>query len=728
MKRGRVTIPTADDFVEGTKKYIEKWGADAVRDCDGTALPENVAELAEKVYKTYFLVRSDNEYAYSHEEELQNIALISERKTAFSDTLTIDLYEGYFPEQIKVNTFEHRKYWQVFDRTAGKEVSDWEYVGEGRVVVKNALLMHEYTVNFFAKSLWNATQIYNYTCNGWTCEKDRDIDPIYPKALTRIMGNLENWLKNNPQVNVVRFTTFFYHFFLMYERGDKDKLFNWFNYAMSASPAMFELFKDEYGYEIKLEDLICGGNYSDMFSIPSKANRDYTDLVQRFVSKTLRPIVELVHRYGKEAMMFWGDNWIGAEPYGKYFSSIGLDAIVGSVSSGVNVRVVSEIEGVKYKEIRLMPYFFPDSLADRKIAVFALKSHWVEERRALMRKPVDRIGFGGYLSLADKNAEFCDEVEKICNEFRTIYDVINDKKPYSSLRVAVLSYWGKEKSWMLHNVCQDAPYQKTMPYIGVLEAMCGLPLEVGFIDFDDVKSGALGGYDVVMNYGIGGTAFTGDYYWKDEKVVENVRKFVAGGGGFVGLGEPTSCEYQGKYFQLSDVMGVEEELGKTITFRKRSGGKNLDHFIMRDVTGDIDFAQGPINVYALGGATVLWSESGANENVGVWFDHVRIAVNEYGKGRSFYMSGMSKNSDSTRLLYRALLWAAGKEDTLKKAFSEDVHTECHYYPAVKTYAVINNCDREIKTVFYDIDGKKSEVTVSPYGIEWIIRGEDTEIK
>ena len=41
--------------------------------------------------------------------------------------------------------------------------------------------------------------------------------------------------------------------------------------------------------------------------------------------------MDIVHSYGKEAMMFLGDHWIGTEPYGKYFKSIGLDAVVGSV-------------------------------------------------------------------------------------------------------------------------------------------------------------------------------------------------------------------------------------------------------------------------------------------------------------------------------------------------------------------------------------------------------------
>ena len=37
---GRVTIPTDESFVEGTKEIMKKWGADAVRDCDGTSCPQ----------------------------------------------------------------------------------------------------------------------------------------------------------------------------------------------------------------------------------------------------------------------------------------------------------------------------------------------------------------------------------------------------------------------------------------------------------------------------------------------------------------------------------------------------------------------------------------------------------------------------------------------------------------------------------------------------------------
>lgn len=49
-------------------------------------------------------------------------------------------------------------------------------------------------------------------------------------------------------------------------------------------------------------------------------------------------------------MMFLGDHWIGTEPYGKYFAGIGLDAVVGSVGSGVTLRMISDIKGVDYTE------------------------------------------------------------------------------------------------------------------------------------------------------------------------------------------------------------------------------------------------------------------------------------------------------------------------------------------------------------------------------------------
>lgn len=60
--------------------------------------------------------------------------------------------------------------------------------------------------------------------------------------------------------------------------------------------------------------------------------------------------------------MFLGDHWIGTEPFMEEFATIGLDAVVGSVGNGSTLRLISDIEGVKYTEGRFLPYFFPGYL------------------------------------------------------------------------------------------------------------------------------------------------------------------------------------------------------------------------------------------------------------------------------------------------------------------------------------------------------------------------------
>ena len=100
--KGRVTIPTDESFVEGTKEIAKLWGADAVRDCDGTKLPADAGEIAGKVYETYFVTRGDVAWAKAHPEELQHFFLLSERKTAAGETLKIIVFKCVFLSQTAV--------------------------------------------------------------------------------------------------------------------------------------------------------------------------------------------------------------------------------------------------------------------------------------------------------------------------------------------------------------------------------------------------------------------------------------------------------------------------------------------------------------------------------------------------------------------------------------------------------------------------------------------------
>ena len=141
---GRVTIPTDESFVEGTKEIMQKWGADAVRDCDGTRLPTNAKELG-KVYNTYFL----------------------------------------------------------------------------------------------------------------------------------------------------------YQFTLIFNEQGKEKNVEWFGYAQTANPVLIDAFAKESGIQLTAEDFIDNGYCNNAFRSPTDKFRKWQDFIARFVSKTVRELVDICHEYGK---------------------------------------------------------------------------------------------------------------------------------------------------------------------------------------------------------------------------------------------------------------------------------------------------------------------------------------------------------------------------------------------------------------------------------------------
>lgn len=457
---GRVTLPSQQNFLEETKELMGRWGADALRDSDGTKLDEEIKQLDAKIYTTYFVARSNNEFAEKHPEEMQQLYLMSQYNTATDTNLEVAFLKGYFEEQIEPD-YNHDPvvWWEVIDRTTGEVVStdNWEVEQDtNRLQIYNAVPWHEYTVSFLAFMKWDPTQMYNHITNDWG-DKPHEIpfDVRQPYSNKFIKDYLQKWLNENPDTDVVRFTTFFYHFTLVFNDLGKEKFVDWFGYGASVSVAALEAFAKEKGYRLRPEDIIDQGYYNSTFRIPSKAYLDYMDFIQQFVAREVKELVDMVHKSDKEAMMFLGDNWIGTEPYGEYFKQTGIDAVVGSVGDGTTLRMIADIPDVKYTEGRFLPYFFPDTFYEGNNPVIEANENWLTARRALMRKPLDRIGYGGYLSLAYKFPEFVNYVEKITDEFREIHNKINGIKPYTGIKVAILNAWGKIRTWQTHMVAQD---------------------------------------------------------------------------------------------------------------------------------------------------------------------------------------------------------------------------------------------------------------------------------
>ena len=712
---GRVTIPTDVDVVPETLEILKRWGADAIRDCDGTDYPEELKGVDAKVYSTYYTTRKDNAWAKANPDEVQQCYIMTGFHTATGGVLSIPLMQGISPELMAVNTRDDiKKWWEVMDRTTGAvvPVDAWCYEeSTGCVVIAQPDAFHEYTVSFLAYLIWDPVHMYNAVTNDWKdFEHQITFDVRQPKTHQFTMERLRKFIEEHPYVDVIRYTTFFHQFTLMFDELKREKYVDWYGYSASVSPYILKQFEEEVGYPFRPEYIIDQGYYNNQYRVPSKEFKDFMAFQRREVAKLAKEMVDITHEMGKEAMMFLGDHFIGTEPFMDEFKTIGLDAVVGSVGNGSTLRLISDIPGVKYTEGRFLPYFFPDTFHEGGDPVREAKENWVTARRAILRKPIDRIGYGGYLKLACQFPEFIDYVESVCNEFRELYENIKGTTPYCIKTVAVLNSWGKCRSWGCHMV-HHALYQKlNYSYAGVIEALSGAPFDVKFISFDDIKAdpSILKDIDVLLNIGDGDTAHTGGTIWEDAEISTAIKEFVYNGGGFIGVGEPAGHQYQGRFLQLAHIMGVEKETGFTLNYDKYNWEEHPDHFILADCTKDIDFGEGKKSIYALDGAKILVQRE----------KEVQMAVNAFGAGRTVYISGLPYSFENSRILHRSILWSAHDEDKLQQWFSTNFNVEVHAFVENGKYCVVNNTYEPQSTVVYKGDGSSFALDLAANEIRW----------
>lgn len=711
--KGRVTIPTDMDVIPQTLEILKKWGADAIRDCDGTDFPQELKDVDAKIYSTYYTTRKDNAWAKANPDEIQQMYLMTYFYSVPEGELSIKLMKGLYPEMLAVNPKDKERWWEVIDRTTGEVVptNQWNYNEEdGCVHIPQAKPFHQYTVSFLAFIMWDPVHMYNAVVNGWkNVEHQMTFDVRQPKTHKFTMERLRKFIKEHPYVDVIRYTTFFHQFTLVFDEEAREKFVDWYGYSASVSPYILDQFEKEVGYKFRPEFIIDQGYHNNQYRIPSKEYKDFQAFQRREVAKLAKEMVDITHECGKEAMMFLGDHWIGMEPFMEEFKSIGLDAVVGSVGNGSTLRLISDIPGVKYTEGRFLPYFFPDTFHEGGDPVKEAKINWVTARRAILRKPIDRIGYGGYLKLALDFPEFIEYVESVCNEFRTLYENIKGTTPYCVKTVAVLNCWGKMRAWGCHMV-HHALYQKqNYSYAGVIEALSGAPFDVRFISFDDILANpdVLKDIDVIINVGDADTAHTGGSYWTNPVITDAIRKFVWNGGGFIGVGEPTGHQHQGRFFQLADVLGVEKETGFTLNYDKYNWDAH-SHFITEDCAEEVNFGEGKKSIYALAGTHIVVQKD----------KEVQLAVNDYGNGRAVYISGLPYTFENNRLLYRAVLWSSHSEQDLNTWFSTNYNVEVHAYVKNGKYCVVNNTYEPQKTTVYRGDGSSFELSMEANEIKW----------
>jgi beta-D-galactosyl-(1->4)-L-rhamnose phosphorylase len=719
---GSFTLPGEAGYERLTLDLAKKWGADTIRDSDGTQLSPEILGAGYQIYSTICLVRSVNPWARQNLDKLQQNFLMSFPLTAAGLSLTIDLLAGYYREQFVVNILDDPKlWWQVFDRTTGEEVpsSQWDCDAKtATVTIHDTRPSHRYTVNFLAWRIWEEISMYNHITNGWG---DREhlmaVDPIHPETQTELLAFLDRWLAEHPDTDVVRFTSLFYNFTWFWGSDPNLRYIysDWGDYAMTVSPAALRLFAKANGYTLTSEDFVNAGHYNCTHNAPSRRYLDYVDFMHNFVVDFGRECVRRVHAAGKQAYVFYDDHWIGVEPYGRRFHELEFDGIIKCVFSAFEARKCAGVKGVPVHELRLHPYLFPTGLkAEPTFApggnpTLDAKKFWIDTRRALLRAPVDRIGLGGYLHLVEPFPDFCDYIEGLTREFRLIKSFHKGGGPYvAPFKVAILTAWGSLRSWIA-----SGHFTRGLEYNELIESLAGLPIDVDFISFDDLlECGIPGDVKVVINCGREGSAWSGGYFWKYTRVIELLTDWVNKGGGFIGIAEPSALrrEHIGNLFQLASILGVDRDLGALIGHGKYAFKQSAGHFITADLPGEPDFGKDVDNIHALDAATEVLSQKDNSP---------RITARTVGQGRSVYFSGFKFAPPNTRLIHRAIAWAASHEHDFAHWTCSNIETECAWYPASRKVVVINNSGEPQQTEVFDDQKRPHSVTLDPHGIQII---------
>ena len=714
-RKGGFTLPGEAGYEKLTLELADKWGADVIRDSDGTVLSDEITNAGYGIYSTICIIRDHNAWAKENQDKLQQTFLMTSPKVASDSTMTITLMEDFFEEQFRVNDSESAfKYWQVYDRTTDTvvEKDKWSYdQSTGNVVLHDITPWHSYTVSFLAYLIWEEISMYNHTTNNWNKEHLMQIDPVYPETQAYLKDWMENWCKEHPTTTVVRFTSMFYNFVWIWGSSERNRQLysDWASYDFTVSPRALDEFARVYGYQLTAEDFINQGKLHVTHMPGNQKKTDWINFINRFVVDFGKELIDIVHKYGKKAYVFYDDSWVGVEPYKPEFKEFGFDGLIKCVFSGYEARLCAGVD-VGVHELRLHPYLFPVGLGGLPTFMeggnptLDAKKYWNSVRRALLRTSIDRIGLGGYLHLVQDFPDFVDYIEKISDEFRTITDLHRAGKPYCcKTKVAVLHYWGSMRSWSLSGHFHET-YMHDLIHIN--EALSGLPIEVSFINFEDIKKGALKSVNVVINAGAAGSAWSGGDAWKDEEVVAALTKWVYEGGTFIGVDEPSAVEGYDNYFRMAPVLGVDEDIIDRVCHGQWSF--EVDEKAAAEIMPQGSNVAERVKCHLTDGKACVLA---ARDN------NPLMTRNSFGKGYGVYLSSFSVNNENTKLLLNLILQAGG-EAIDGNYLTDNANMECAYYPESRTLIVINNAD------------SMQETTIrTEYGVEHIkLDAYDTIIK
>ena len=88
-RHGGFTLPGEAGYEGLTLELAQKWGADVIRDSDGTKLSPEIVEAGYRIYSTICIIREHNAFAEAHPDAQQQTFLCSDAVLAEGDKVVI---------------------------------------------------------------------------------------------------------------------------------------------------------------------------------------------------------------------------------------------------------------------------------------------------------------------------------------------------------------------------------------------------------------------------------------------------------------------------------------------------------------------------------------------------------------------------------------------------------------------------------------------------------------
>ena len=76
-RKGGFTLPGEAGYEKLTLELADKWGADVIRDSDGTVLSDEITNAGYGIYSTICIIRDHNAWAKENQDKLQQTFLMT---------------------------------------------------------------------------------------------------------------------------------------------------------------------------------------------------------------------------------------------------------------------------------------------------------------------------------------------------------------------------------------------------------------------------------------------------------------------------------------------------------------------------------------------------------------------------------------------------------------------------------------------------------------------------